>query len=236
LGADTDLFTLGAEYVDCLSGSDLIPVLLPGIQDVEGILDRLDGLVLSGGQDVHPSLYGLPEQAGQEYEAARDRAELALYHAALQRGMPILAICRGMQLIAAGEGVTLVQEVPRTTSHPGQDSPEQLMSLRHPITIGRGSRLAQIYGTTQRLVNTIHHQAVSAAPAGYEAVAWAEDGTIEAYERNDSAYVLAVQWHPEKMTLPGEASVEKALFDDFARACAGFMTTTPSPDRDKDSE
>lgn len=215
LGEATDLFTLGTEYVSALTPVGVTPVLLPGVAGIEEMVEELDGLLLSGGEDVHPSRYSHAEQSGQTYDPDRDRAEIALYQRAKQKGLPVLAICRGLQLVAVAEGGTLIPDIPTTQDHPLQVSPEDYVGARHRIRIEDDSELARIYGTTTRLVNTIHHQAVDRVPPNARVTARSDDGIIEALEIPE-ARVIAVQWHPEKMTEPGEKVIEERLFRDFA--------------------
>jgi putative glutamine amidotransferase len=230
LGEKTDLFTLGTEYVAAIEKHGVDVVLIPGTGSPEHIIDRLDGVVLSGGEDIHPSRWGGVEQNAQAYDPARDATELALYHLARERKLPVLAICRGMQLVGVAEGVKLIPDIAQSTAHPGQSTPAELMNHRHEVSINPGSRLRSIYGASRRMTNSIHHQAIETVPAGFIESAVAEDGTIEAIESEDGL-VLAVQWHPEKMTAPRETESEAALFAAFADACATQTATQQLSER-----
>lgn len=218
LGSARPVHSLGIEYAAPLEAAGAAVVLLPPTGGVDEVLDRLDGLVLSGGQDVHPGRYGEPPQAGKSYDDARDEYEIALVLGAKKRGIPVLAICRGMQVTNIALGGTLVVDVPRSEHHrPVREGAEQL-AARHPIHVAEGSRMSAAYGVTDRTVNTIHHQCVGVLAPGLLPVAWAPDGIVEAIEADDGWPLWAVQWHPEKMTGPDEAAEELSLFAHFVAA------------------
>ncbi len=128
------------------------------------MLDRLDGLVLSGGEDVHPSRYGAAPQEGKNYDPSRDGYELALARGARERGLPVLAICRGLQVSNIAFGGSLIVDIPTTADHQPVRGADQQLAARHPITLAEGSRLAALYGTRNRVVNTIHHQSIDVPP------------------------------------------------------------------------
>lgn len=172
-----------------------IPVILPITQDesvIEGLLDRLDGVLVTGGVDVDPAAYGqqrVPEV--EEIDPARDSFEFALIRGLVERNTPTLGICRGIQSVAVAMGGELTQHV---DDHMRSDQPRE---TAHTVTIDADSRLASIVGSSSLEVNSLHHQVVSAAPAGSRVVAHNPDGHIEAIEFEDADRVLAVQWHPE---------------------------------------
>ena len=180
--------------------------------------------MLCGGDDVDPATYGAVDQGGNHLApAGTDRWELALAERAVDRNLPVLGICRGLQVLNVAFGGSLQQHIAVEGSpHPSTpEDPAAVMAQRHPIAIRPGSRLAGVYGTGDRVVNTIHHQAVDRLGDGLEAVAWAPDGIIEAVEAVDPASdVLAVQWHPEK--LPEDD--ERPLFADFVARAAARLT------------
>jgi putative glutamine amidotransferase len=208
--------TLNVAYVRALEAAGLVPLAVPTILAPEraaAALQGVRGLVLSGGEDVDPARYGAaPHPKLEDTDPTRDAAELALIAAARERRLPILAICRGIQILNVALGGTLYQDLeserPGPVRHAGEET-------RHGLHVEQGSLLGRTLGTGSATVNSRHHQAVRDLAPGLRAVAWAEDGVIEAAEPADpgAAWMLAVQWHPEDLT-------ERALFDGFARAVA----------------
>ena len=204
---------LNANYVRALMVAGLTPLLVPPVlaADRAGeVLDAVAGLVLTGGEDVHPSMYrATPHARLEATDHTRDTIELALYRAARERGLPVLAICRGIQLVNVAEGGTLFQDLP--SEHPSSVNHADANG-RHALRIEPKSLLHRTVGDPAS-VNSRHHQAVQALAPGLRAVAWAEDGVIEGVEPHDggAAWLLAVQWHPED-------DVERGLFEGFARA------------------
>ncbi len=167
-------------------------------------LEGADGLLLSGGADIDPAHYGAePSPALGRVEPSRDDFELALLAAARARQLPILAICRGLQLVNVAAGGTLYQDLP--TERPGPVRHEQAgprQARTHAVRVEPGSRTAALLGTTEFRVNSMHHQAARALGRGLTATAWAEDGVVEALEGNGDGWLVAVQWHPEDLA-PG---------------------------------
>jgi putative glutamine amidotransferase len=208
--------TLNTAYVRALERAGLVPLAVPTMlapDRAAAALDGVRGLVLTGGEDVDPARYGAaPHPRLEETDAARDAAELALIAAARARRLPMLAICRGIQILNVALGGTLYQDLdserPGPIAHAGDDT-------RHAVRVEPGSLLERTLGTRAATVNSRHHQAIRDLAPPLRAAAWAEDGVIEAAEPADPAapWTLAVQWHPEDLT-------ERALFDGFARAVA----------------
>jgi len=157
-------------------------VVPPADEGVDETLDALDGLILSGGADLDPA-------------AERDRGELALLTGALERDLPVLAICRGMQLLNVAKGGNLHQHLPDVVGHEGHRETLGAFS-EHAVRIAPGSRAAGILGEEARIKST-HHQAPDRIGDGLEPVGWAEDGTVEALERPGGAFAVGVLWHPE---------------------------------------
>ena len=205
---------LNTAYVRALEGAGLVPLVVPTMlapDRATAALASVRGLVLTGGEDVGPECYGAkPHERLGKIDRVRDAAELALIADARKRRLPILAICRGIQILNVALGGTLYQDL--DSERPGP-IPHQDESGKHAIRIEPGSLLEKTLGTQSALVNSRHHQAIRDLAPGLRAVAWAEDGVIEAAELVDAAapWLVAVQWHPEDLT-------ERALFDGFARA------------------
>jgi putative glutamine amidotransferase len=194
---------LPRRYADMVAAAGGLPVLLPPMRSVERALPRLDGLILSGGGDVDPATYGAPRDAATgPANHARDDAELTLARQALDAGLPLLGICRGLQVINIARGGTLIQHLPDLT---GDDShsPDPGGYGTHKVSVAPGSQLAGILGRTEAAVPTHHHQAVERLGTGLVATAWTDDGVIEAAEFETTAFqsgrpfAIAVQWHPE---------------------------------------
>ncbi|WP_433697704.1 gamma-glutamyl-gamma-aminobutyrate hydrolase family protein [Nocardiopsis sp. CA-288880] len=200
---DMDANLLPAAYADAVAASGAVPVLVPPVPGAAGAVGRLDGLLLAGGGDISPGRYGAPvgeHTAG--VQDRRDEAEGALLAAALARGVPVLGICRGMQLLNVARGGTLHQHLPDAVGHEGH-RPRAGVFDPHPVTVAAGSLTARVLGRTRLDVPTYHHQAVATLGEGVVATAWADDGTVEAVEYADARDVLGVQWHPEMGDDPG---------------------------------
>jgi len=214
--AGRERVALSTAYVYALMRAGLVPVVVPPILDPEAAcaaLDGVHGLVLTGGEDVDPGRYGAPPHPKLgETDRARDAVELALIAGAERRRLPILAICRGIQILNVALGGTLYQDL--TSERPGPVDHADTRS-RHGLRIESGTLLHRTLGAMDASVNTRHHQAIRDIAPALRATAWAEDGVIEGAEWKDpgAPRVLAVQWHPED-------DVEDALFRGFAEAIA----------------
>ena len=207
-------------YVEMVAQAGGLPVLLPPTARVADVLPRLDGLILSGGSDVEPSRYGAaPDPASGPFFPARDAAELELCRGALADGLPVLAICRGLQVINVALGGTLHQHLPDVVGNDSH-SPQETGYGTHKVSVAAGSQLSAALGRSEAAVPTHHHQAVDRLGTGLVATAWADDGIIEAAElepptapdsalpRASSQFMVAVQWHPE---VGDDPSLFKAL-------------------------
>jgi putative glutamine amidotransferase len=194
------------DYVDAIERAGGRALVIPPAQHgVEETLDALDAIVFSGGADVDPSHYGAePHPETDTPQARRDAGEMALLHAALERDMPTLAICRGFQLLNVARGGDLVQHLPDQV---GNDAHKQIPGefAVHPVEVKDGSRLSEIVGSTQH-VTSHHHQALGRVGDGLVESAWAADGTLEGVEDPSHRFVVGVQWHPE-------AGEDAALFE-----------------------
>jgi putative glutamine amidotransferase len=180
-------------YVNALGAVGAVPVLLPPVPgDAADVLERVDALVLSGGVDIDPAAYGratgtLPD---------RDRAELDLLQTALDRGLPVLGICRGMQLLNVGLGGDLIPHLPDEV---GSDLHRPTLGAYgyHPVGLHPDSRVGRLLGE-RVTVPTHHHQGVGVLGKGLAAVGWADDGVVEALELDGDRFVVGVLWHPEE--------------------------------------
>jgi len=212
----TERVTLNSAYVRALAGAGLVPVIVPpqlAPAAAVPLLEAAAGLVLTGGEDVEPARYGAaPHPMLGETDSGRDAMELALIAAARQRGLPILAICRGIQILNVALGGTLYQDL--LSERPGPIDHANETSC-HGLEVAPDSRLFRTIGIRHGSVNSRHHQAVRDLAPGLVATAWADDGVIEAAEPAAAGepWMLAVQWHPED-------EVEGALFRGFAQALA----------------
>lgn len=192
-------FTLPAAYVDAVRAVGSVPVLLaPGEEAPEEVLAELDGLVLSGGGDVDPSFSGAAHGAVYGTSAERDRFEIALARHAVQLGTPTLAICRGLQVLNVARGGTLHAHLPDVVGDKVSHRASQLEATTHPVKVAGDCALGETLGARSLpLVPSWHHQAIDRLGDGLRAVAWADDGVIEAVELVGAPAMLAVQWHPE---------------------------------------
>jgi putative glutamine amidotransferase len=198
-------------YVDAVAQAGGAPVLLPPVPGIEAAVNHLDALIISGGPDVAPQRYGAePGEHTVVIRPDRDAAEFALLNAALAIDLPVLGICRGMQLINVALGGTLIQHLPDAVGHDGH-SPVLGAMGEHKVTIEPSTQLAGIAGAGLHAVPTHHHQGVDRLADGLVASAWAEDGLIEAFEQPARPFLIGVQWHPE-------AGQDGALFRALAQA------------------
>jgi putative glutamine amidotransferase len=223
---------VGEKYLQAITdGSRAYPVALPSLGngfDVLDILDRLDGLYLTGSpSNVEPHHYmGEPSEPGTWHDPERDLAALALIPATIRMGMPLLAICRGFQEMNVAFGGTLHQKVheqPRYNVH--KENPEDPLEVQygpaHTVEFTRGSLLEQITGERTAHVNSVHSQGVDRLGEGLQVEAVAEDGLIEAFTVKDArGFSLGVQWHPEWKALDNPVSA--AIFTEFGNACRAY--------------
>jgi len=213
---------LNAAYTHAAREAGFRPYILPVLQaaDAEAMLDGVDGLLLTGGEDVAPARYGgRPHPALGEVHAVRDEFELALVRAARARRLPTFAICRGVQVANVALGGTLVQDLPSEWPDAlAHESGRGRGDRTHGVTIDAGSRLARACGATEISVNSMHHQGLARVASGLTATARATDGVIEGVEwTGDDWWMLGVQWHPEEL-LDTPEPWDRALFTAFADA------------------
>ena len=191
--ADMQLDLYFANYAKGVIAAGGLPVHLPIDVDPLLIIDRLDGLLLPGGTDIEPNLYGAESETDiYPPEPERDDLELGLLKGAVHRQIPVLGICRGQQIVNVGAGGTLHQDVP-PHSAVGHAAETEL----HRVTLEPDSILRELYGPMVR-VNSLHHQAVDTVGEGLRVTAWADDGVAEGLEHT-SLPIVCVQWHPEMM-------------------------------------
>ncbi|MCP3857986.1 MAG: gamma-glutamyl-gamma-aminobutyrate hydrolase family protein [Actinomycetia bacterium] len=186
-----------AEYGQRLRAAAALPVEVPITEDPGGYAQRLDGLVLSGGGDVDPGRYGGSAHRGLGVSSHRDDFEIELFRAALEADIPILAICRGIQLVNVALGGTLIGHLAHDEGDEHSRGRDDRAAAVHDIEISEGSILHGLYGPTTR-VNSFHHQAINRPGDGLTITARSPDGTVEGAEL-DGGRVLCVQWHPEMM-------------------------------------
>jgi putative glutamine amidotransferase len=194
---DLPAVLLPRRYTDMVAAGGGQPVLLPPSPGIAGVLARLDGLVLSGGGDIDPDRYGAARDPETDpANPSRDDAEIELARQAIAAGLPLLGICRGLQVVNVALGGTLHQHLPALVGHDGHSSEHGYGS--HKVSVTAGSQLAGILGRTEAAVPTHHHQAIDRLGGGLVATAWTDDGTVEAVEMTELAsFMIAVQWHPE---------------------------------------
>jgi putative glutamine amidotransferase len=204
----------------------LIPPRLDSATDdhrlVRALLGRLDGVIIAGGADVAPELYEAERHPTvQASRPDRDTTELAIAEVSAELDLPVLGICRGMQVMAVSSGGTLEQHVPERVGHEDH-SPAPATYGSHPVDTVPGTRVADLLGARVD-VPSYHHQSVATHP-GYVPAAWAPDGTLEAMEDESSRFRLAVQWHPEQ----GE---DPRLFDALVAAARSYAAGRAEPQR-----
>jgi putative glutamine amidotransferase len=215
---------VNAAYVRSVLAAGGVPIILSpvlGPSYAARAMDGVDGLLLTGGEDIHPALYGA-ELSPRCYPPSRERDlfELALFAAARQRELPVLGICRGIQLVNVALGGTLYQDLPTDRPSKIAHDPGSARDARtHAVRLAAGSRAAQALGATDLRVNSFHHQAVDRLAPGLVATGWSEDGVIEAAEGpGEGPWMLTVQWHPEEMHAEAKAP-ERGLFRSLVEAC-----------------
>ena len=233
-------FSLPCDYVDAVRRAGGVPIVLPAVEgEIPEALAAIQGLILSGGGDVDPSHYGgAPHRANYGISLERDGFEIALAGAAITRpDLPLLCICRGMQVLNVALGGDLVAHIP---DHYGDEvmhrHPER-RPVEHPVRIEPESRIGRILGTTDLPVRSWHHQAVGRLGRGLRAVAWASDGVVEAVEDDHHPFTVAVQWHPEVGALSDARHLR--LFEALVAAAGGgraLAATAWAPERGSPQE
>jgi len=222
---DTEAALIPVDYVNAVERAGGRALLVPPSEDgVEETLQALDGLLFSGGSDLDPGLYDQePHEETSGTHEMRDRAELALLEAALERDMPVLAICRGSQVLNVARGGDLVQHLPEVVGdEKHKHTPGTFAD--HDVTMEDGTRLGSLLGD-RAPVKSHHHQGIGRIGEGLRVAAHAEDGTVEAVEDPDRRFAVGVLWHPE-------AGDDARLFEELVREAAQYRASrndTESP-------
>jgi len=210
---------LGLPYLQGLEAAGGLPVVVPPLDEdaIESLLDRLDGICLSGGPDLDPGTYDAePHPELGPTEPDLDRFELAVARRADAREMPILAICRGTQALNVVRGGALHQHLPEISEEIAHRQKAPGDQPSHAVAVDPDSRLAAVLGGSEIEVNSFHHQAIDRLGEGLVVSASAPDGTIEAVEDPARRFLIGVQWHAETLV---HRPYEAALFERFVEAC-----------------
>lgn len=219
-------YQLFTDYSACLRAAGAVPILIPGDtppEDLPAILNTLDGVLTTGGDDADLRALGGPAPTPEckPVPAEQQAMNLELTRLVLQRDMPLLAVCFGMQMLGLAFGADLDQHMELHADH-GK-------GIEHSVRLERDSRLAEVVGTAPFLVPSFHHQALVDAGAkaqqlsgkSLRAVGWASDGTLEAIEAPTASFALGVQWHPERAP---DSAASRALFSRFVAAAATYRS------------
>ncbi len=216
---ETNHFSLPASYGDAVQAAGGVPILLTPQTHPARMLQIVDGLIFAGGGDIDPIAYGGTDHPTiYSVDPERDRFELHLAELALKSAIPVLAICRGLQIFTVVTGGDLVPHVPEvfgTTVAHRLDHPRR--PIEHPVEIVAESRLALILETTSVSVVSWHHQAVRTLPPNWQLLAQAADGLVEAMEYQHHPWLLALQWHPE---MSGRDSVQQRIFQTLVQVAS----------------
>lgn len=214
-----DLYTINPDYLDGVTAVGGRPALIGhaiDVDDAKQTLEHFDGLLLSGGDDVHPSLYGQDINGSAGPNIASDRSDLAYLEAARSLGIPVLGICKGLQIINVSFGGTLHQDIwSADGNHPPRpavsdieaadiEAAEDFLANRHQVTLTEGSLISEVIGASSLTTNSLHHQAADRIGDELIVTGRADDGTVEVLEHPDGR-LLSVQWHPERMGVDGLA-------------------------------
>lgn len=221
----TPTYRFNGHYPAALAACGALPLVIPldlPELTLRAIFERLDGLCLPGGVDVDPAEYGEERhpQLGT-VDAPRDRTELTLARWALETGLPVLGICRGIQLLNVAAGGTLYQhipaQVPQARRHNFHLQESAWETPTHEVRVEPESQLGEMIGAARLQTNSYHHQSLKDVAPGFQATAWAPDGVVEAIEHPGKPFAVAVQWHPEGMFRTD--TYAQRIFEAFVAAC-----------------
>jgi len=229
-------FGMGQQYVRVLAAAGAVPSIIPSLAEDEStlraIFDRLDGLFLAGGVDIDPTNYAEPRRdyCGPS-DAERDAVEIRLLQWAAKEGLPVLGVCRGVQMINVAYGGTLFQDLQIERSEAEKHDYFQTQGfedrtlLVHSVSVSPGTRLHAIVGD-KAFVNSIHHQGIKRLGDDLKSVAVSPDGVIEGIEGNNGRFLIGVQWHPEELAAT-DASMRR-LFEAFVSEAAAYRCAARS--------
>ena len=216
--------TVVLTYSNAVTEAGGVPILLPILdpEAVPGLVERINGAVLTGGGDIDPTHYGLSEHPTvYGVDPARDEFELALARQIAEVQLPVLAICRGLQVLNVVMGGTLVVDIPSQVDGGFEHflAGDEAKRAHQSLHLDESCHMASLFGTSELKVNSLHHQAVAQAAPGLRPVAWSEDGVIEAVEPENNGWQMrGVQWHPEHLV--ESESAARALFEELVQAAA----------------
>lgn len=215
------LQALSAYYTDAVINAGMTPIIFPNGQspaEADRLVSLVDGVILSGGDDIDPQTYGEEPISAQGANRAVDDFEIAVVQAARDQDKPLLAICRGLQLLNVALGGTIAQDVTREGSahepFPDDADPDEVNQRRHAVHFEPGSHIAAMYDAEELKVNTLHHQGIESLAPGLIVEGKADDGLIEAARCDGAWWSMGVQWHPERM----DEDLQSPLFQGFRKA------------------
>lgn len=213
-------YSTNEQYIECLHQVGAVPILFPHVSTdyINDWLDMVDGVIMTGGGDINPTRYGNINQNIKIYGVndRRDEVEFALIKEVIKRNKPCLCICRGMQVLNVALGGSMYQDIYSETDHDviPHWNEAQSTNTTHTVRIDQNSKLYHILGAESRVIS-YHHQAVKTLGANLRAVAWAQDGIIEAIEHTQANNLIAIQWHPERCSK--DYSRQQCLFDNLVK-------------------